>query len=709
MAKLDSSIEIGDSKALNRISIAYHLPLRQSEELMKNPLLQEFKGPFETVPFEEIETKHFLPALEAAIEEGLEDIQRICAEPLLASFENTIVALENAGVRVSRVAEIFFNLNSAETNEEIQKLARNFSPLLSNYRNDVILNEGLFHKVEQVYSQKEKLSLAPEDLMLLEKTYRSFARNGAQLKGKQKDRLRQLDQELAQLSLSFGEHVLAETNNYELFLEESELEGLPDYAKEAAADEANAKGKPGMYYFGLQAPSFIPFMTYSSNRARRRELYLAFGSKAFKGDDQDNKEVIQKLVSLRKERAELLGYKSHADFTLAERMAESPEKVWSFLAEIEEIAYPAAQKELKELKQFAAEIDRIEDFQAWDLMYYKEKLKQEKFAIDDNMLKPYFELDKVIDGAFQVAEKLYGIQFKERWDLQKYHPEVITYEVLESDGSHLAVFYADFFPRAGKRNGAWMTSYRSQKIKDDRDQRPHISIVCNFTKPGKDSPSLLTFNEVLTLFHEFGHALHGILAKGKYASLSGTNVYWDFVELPSQILENWCYEKECLDLFAVHYKNGTEIPEDYIQKLKASSTFMEGYATLRQLSFAKLDMAWHHQATGTEDVASFEEELFSKTALFPSTPETNMSCSFSHIFQGGYSAGYYSYKWAEVLDADAFELFKEKGIFDQETASKFRDLLASGGALHPVELYRNFRGQDPDPKALLRRAGLIKG
>ncbi len=675
---------------------------------MENPLLMEFKGPFGSVPFEEIKTEHFLPALKEAIAEGLEEVTSIYESKDKASFQNTIVALEQAGTRVSRIAEIFFNLNSAETNEEIQKLAREFSPLLSNYRNDIILNEALFARVNKVYQSKDRLELDTEDSTLLEKTYRSFVRNGANLDEAGRKRLRELDQELAQLSLGFGEHVLAETNNYALFLDKEELAGLPDYALEAAAEEAKLKGKEGQYFFGLQAPSFIPFMTYCENRSRRKELFLAFGSKAFKDDEFDNKAIVKKLVALRKERAQLLGFDSHADFTLAERMAEDPAKVWSFLAELQEVAFPAAQKDLEALKAYAAELDGLEEFEAWDLMFYKEKLKQKRYAIDDQILKPYFELDRVIDGAFTVAHKLYGIEFKRRDDIQKYHPEVTPYEVVDKDGSHLALFYADFFPREGKRNGAWMTAYRAQRIYQGADERPHISIVCNFTKPGKNSPSLLTFNEVLTLFHEFGHALHGIMAQGKYASLSGTSVFWDFVELPSQIMENWCYEKECLDLFAVHYKDGGKIPSKIVEKLKESAKFMEGYATVRQLSFAKLDMFWHHKANGEEEVSTFEEEAFSETALFPNNPETNMSCSFSHIFQGGYSAGYYSYKWAEVLDADAFELFKEKGIFDRETAQQFRELLAAGGSEHPAKIYRRFRGQDPDPKALLRRAGLIE-
>jgi peptidyl-dipeptidase Dcp len=672
-----------------------------------NPLLKEFNTVLGTVPFEAIKTEHYLPALKSAITEGLAEVQAICDQPEAPSFSNTILALENSGQRVSTIAEVFFNLNSAETNEEIQMLARDFSPLLSEYRNDIILNPTLFERVKSVYAAADALDLDQEDRMLLDKTYRSFERNGALLDSEAQKRLRNLDQQLAQLSLQFGENVLAETNRYELFLNEEEVAGLPDYAKEAAAEEAKAKGQEGKYFIGLQAPSYIPFMTYAQNRDLRKKLLLAYGSKAFKGDEYDNQETIQNIVKLRHERANLLGYKSHADYVLSERMARSPQEVWDFLAKLEEVALPAAQKELNELEAYAQAKDSIDKLQRWDLSYYQEQLKQERYEIDDTKLKPYFELNRVIDGAFAVAQKLYGIRFEERKDIQKYHPDVITYEVKNADGSHLAVFYADFFPREGKRNGAWMTSYRSQKMTEKGDQRPHVSIVCNFTKPGKSTPSLLTFNEVLTLFHEFGHSLHGILAQGKYASLSGTNVYWDFVELPSQIMENWCYQKECLDLFAHHYQNGSALPGEWVEKLKASATFMEGFATVRQLSFAKLDMAWHDGLPSHDTVSEQEEAVFASTALFPAQEETNMSCSFSHIFQGGYSAGYYSYKWAEVLDADAFELFLEKGLFDPETATKFRALLAAGGSEHPAVIYKRFRGKDPDPKALLRRAGLL--
>lgn len=672
-----------------------------------NPLLKEFHTVLGTVPFEEIKTEHYLPALKAAIKEGLDEVKVICESKDQPSFENTIIALENSGQSLTTIAEIFFNLNSAETNDEIQMLARDFSPLLSEYRNDIILNPDLFERVKEVYQMADSLDLDQEDRMLLEKTYRSFERNGAKLEADAQQRLREIDQQLAQLSLQFGENVLAETNRYELFLTEEEVAGLPDYAKEAAAEEAKAKGKEGHFFIGLQAPSYIPFMTYARNRELRKKLLLAYGSKAFKGDEYDNQETIQSIVKLRHERANLLGYKSHADYVLSERMARSPQEVWDFLAKLEEVAMPAARRELKELEDYARAKDGIEKLERWDLSFYQEQLKQDRFEIDDTKLKPYFELNRVIDGAFGVAEKLYGICFEERKDIQKYHEDVITYEVKDADGSHLAVFYADFFPRAGKRNGAWMTSYRSQKITAEGDQRPHVSIVCNFTKPGKSTPSLLTFNEVLTLFHEFGHSLHGIMAKGKYASLSGTNVYWDFVELPSQIMENWCYEKECLDLFARHYQTEEALPAEWLEKLKASATFMEGYATVRQLSFAKLDMAWHDGLPSHDTVSEQEEAVFASMALFPAQAETNMSCSFSHIFQGGYSAGYYSYKWAEVLDADAFELFQEKGLFDSGTATKFRALLAAGGSEHPAVIYKRFRGKDPDPQALLRRAGLI--
>tara|TARA_R110002050_G_scaffold49818_5_gene115544 strand:+ start:5267 stop:7291 length:2025 start_codon:yes stop_codon:yes gene_type:complete len=674
---------------------------------MKTPLLADFNTPFNSVPFDEIKEEHFLPALKEAINEGLAEVDAIVNNAEEANFKNTILALELAGQKVSRVSGIFFNLNSAETNDTIQGIAREFSPLLSAYSNDIMLNEALFKRVAKVW-EAEKDNLQGEDFILLEKSYKSFARNGIKLQGNDKQALRKIDEELASLSLKFGENVLAETNAFELFQTAEELVGLPDYALASAADEATAKGREGEYLITLQAPSYIPIMTYAANRALREKLFRAFGSKAFKGNEHDNQETVQRIVALRHQRAQLLGFENHADYVLQERMAKSKVTVDNFLDELLAVSKSACADELAELAAFAKDIDGLDKLERWDIAYYSEKLKQKRFEIDDSMLKPYFQVDRVIGGAFAVAEKLYGIRFEERKDIQKYHPDVITYEVKDKDGSHLALLYADFFPREGKRNGAWMTSYRGQRNINGEEQRPHISIVCNFTKPSSDSPSLLTFNEVLTLFHEFGHALHGMLADTTYESISGTSVLWDFVELPSQIMENWCYEKECLDLFAKHYKTGELIPANLIERLKESASFMEGYATLRQVGFAKLDMGWHGTEPSTLSVGEFEESVFAETQLLPVQPDTNMSCSFSHIFQGGYSAGYYSYKWAEVLDADAFELFKEKGLFNPEVAAAFRKLLSSGGAVDPAELYRNFRGKNPDPKALLRRAGLIK-
>lgn len=674
---------------------------------MKNPLLQDFNTLFDSVPFEEIKEEHFLPAMEQAIKEALQEVDQIVKQTEEPSFENTILALEAVGRRAGRIAEVFFNLNSAETNEQIQSIAQELSPKLSAYRNDVMLNQALFERVKKVWDQREQLGLDQESSELLRKSYLGFARNGALLNDKQKEELRALDEKLARLSLSFGENLLAETNAYELYLNQSDLKGLPESLNEQAQEEAKAKGKEDQYLITLHGPSYLGFMTYAEDRALREKLYRAYGAKAFQGNEHDNQKNVLEIAQLRQKRAELLGYGSHADYILEERMAKSPERVNEFLEEIRTVAYPLAKEELAELEKFAQELDGIEHLLPWDLSYYKEKLKQERFAINDELLRPYFSLDRVEAGAFEVAKKLYGISFVERQDIQKYHPEVKTYQVLDQDGSHLALFYADYFPRPGKRSGAWMTSYRSQWFEKGEDQRPHISIVCNFTKPGKDRPSLLTFNEVLTLFHEFGHALHGMLAKGKYASLSGTNVSWDFVELPSQVMENWCFQKEALDLFAEHYQTGEKIPAEYVEKLKASANFMEAYATVRQVSFGQLDMTWHHGAPQGDSVEAIEAAAFEPTRLFEPVDGTIMSCSFGHIFQGGYSAGYYSYKWAEVLDADAFEYFLEEGLFNAEVAQKFRHLLSSGSAIPADELYRQFRGKDPDPKALFRRAGLI--
>lgn len=672
---------------------------------MNNPLLE----PFDQAPFSKIKNEHFKPAFLQAIEDAKKEIDAIVDNPEPPSFENTVAALDFAGQQLDRISSVFFNLNSAETNEEIQKIAQEVSPLLSEFSNDITLNQGLFQRIKTVYEQRDSLELDPEQNTLLEKKYKSFSRNGANLNDTDKKRLREIDAELAKLKLIFGENVLAETNKYEMLLtNEEDLKGLPEGEKEAAAHLAESKGKKG-WLITLDYPSYIPFMKYAENRELRKELSMAFGSKGFHNDELDNQVNVLKIVNLRHERANLLGYPTHAHFVLEERMAETPDKVLDFLNELLEKAKPAAELEFAELEAFAKELDNIDTLQKWDSAYYSEKLKQKLFNLDDEKLKPYFKLENVIDGVFKVAEKLFGLSFKEVFTIDKYHEEVKTYEVYDDAGNFISLFYADFHPRPGKRGGAWMTSFKPQFTLNGINSRPHISNVCNFTRSTSKKPSLLTFNEVTTLFHEFGHGLHGMLANTTYPSLSGTSVYWDFVELPSQVMENWCYEKEALELFAFHYETGELIPMELVEKIKESSNFQEGMATLRQLSFGFLDMAWHGKdPSSINNVKAFEDQAFEGTRLFPETPETCMSTSFSHIFQGGYSSGYYSYKWAEVLDADAFAYFKQNGIFNREIAEKFKEnVLSKGGTENPMDLYKRFRGAEPNIDALLERAGLI--
>ncbi|MEH1008699.1 M3 family metallopeptidase [Winogradskyella sp. ECml5-4] len=673
-------------------------------------LNNSFNTPYKTAPFSKIKTEDYLSAFNIAIEKAKAEIDAITANTEAPTFKNTIEALDYSGEELDRLSSIFFNLNSAETNDEIQKIAQDVSPLLSDFSNDITLNEALFKRVKAVYDAKSSLDLTTEQDTLLDKKYKGFSRNGANLPEDKKEKLRAIDKELSQLKLKFGEHILAETNKFEMHLtDESELSGLPEGAKEAAKQLAESKDKDG-WLITLDYPSYIPFMTYADNRALREKLSKAFGRKGFQNDELDNQNIVLKIAQLRFERAQLLGYKTHAHFVLEERMAETPEKVTSFLNELLEKAKPAANAEFEELEAFAKELDNIDQLQKWDSGYYAEKLKQKLFDLDDEQLKPYFKLENVINGAFTVANKLFGLQFEEINTIDKYHEDVLTYKVTDSEGELVSIFYADFFPRAGKRNGAWMTSFKPQMIKDGKNERPHVSIVCNFTKPTKSKPSLLTFNEVTTLFHEFGHALHGMLANTTYPSISGTSVYWDFVELPSQVLENWCYEKEALELFATHYETGEVIPMELVEKIKASATFHEGMQTLRQLSFGLLDMSWHGiDPSNITNVKSHEVDAFGDTSLYPDVAENCMSTSFSHIFQGGYSSGYYSYKWAEVLDADAFEYFKEEGIFNKTVADKFKTfVLSQGGTDNPMTLYKKFRGQEPKPEALLRRAGLLK-
>ena len=670
-----------------------------------NPLLQDFN----TAPFSKISEQDYKPAIQTAIEETKKEIDLIVSNSDTPTFKNTTVALDFTGEKLGRITSIFFNLNSAETNDEIQKIAKEISPWLSEFKNDMILNEALFERVKTVYDSKDSLSLTPEQSMLLEKQYKGFARNGANLNDIEKFTLRKIDAELSNLSLQFGENVFAETNAFEMHLTaEKDVAGLPESVKEAANQLAKENKKEG-WIFTLDYPSYIPFMTYADSRELRKKLAIAAGKKAFQKNAFNNEDVVLAIVKLRHQRANLLGYKTHAHFVLEERMAETPEKVLSFSNELLQKAKPAAQKEFEELESYAKKLDRIDQLQKWDGAYYAEKLKKERFNLDQEILKPYFKLENVIDGVFTVASKLYDLQFKEVFDIDTYHPDVKTYSVSDIDNNFIAVFYADFHPRKGKRNGAWMTSYKPQQIKNRINERPHVSIVCNFTKPTNTKPSLLTFNEVTTLFHEFGHALHGMLANTTYNSLSGTSVSWDFVELPSQVLENWCYEKEALELFAKHYETGETIPMEYVTKIKESASFHEGMQTLRQLSFGLLDMSWHSQdPSKISSVKEFENNAFSETKLYPDVKENCMSTAFSHIFQGGYSAGYYSYKWAEVLDADAFEYFLEKGIFNKEVATKFKEnILSKGGTEKPMDLYKLFRGKEPKPDALLRRAGLL--
>ncbi|MEQ9301140.1 MAG: M3 family metallopeptidase [Cyclobacteriaceae bacterium] len=674
-----------------------------------NPLTVPFTTPFGVPPFDKIKTEHYVPGIKENITEARLEIEAIANSDEAPSFENTIEALEFAGDQLGLSTSVLFNLNSAETSDEIQKIAMELSPDLTAFQNDIMQNEALFSRVKSVYSEGIELNLTTEQRTLLEKTYKGFVRSGADLDSKSKQRYREISTELAELTLKFGENVLAETNKYELLIEdETDLAGLPQYAKDAAEHLAKAKDKKG-WMFTLQAPSYVPFMEHADNRELREKLFKAYMSKCVKGDDSDNQENISKIISLRSELAKLLGYESYATYVLEERMAKTVAGVEELQEELMTKSMDKAKEEVVEIKSFMREIGDDVELQRWDWAYYSEKLKKKKYNVSDELLKPYFELDKCINGVFAVAEKLYGLSFKVNADIPVYHKDVKAYEVYDESEKLMAIFYGDFFPREGKRGGAWMTNFREQRVANGKERRPIVSIVCNFTPPSGDTPSLLTFDEVNTLFHEFGHALHSILAEGSYSSIAGTNVFWDFVELPSQILENWLLEKECLDLFAEHYETGEAIPQELIDNLKNASKYHQAYQTMRQLSFGMLDMKWHtvERAEEVDDVQKFEQEALGQTDLFPKIEEACMSTQFSHIFAGGYGAGYYSYKWAEVLDADAFSYFKEKGIFNSEVANSFRaNILSKGGSEHPMELYKKFRGQEPSIEALLERSGL---
>jgi peptidyl-dipeptidase Dcp len=680
-----------------------------------NPFIESYsKKTFgtrdEAIPFEKIKTEHYLPALDFSIEKAREQIQGIVNNPAAPTFENTILALETSSELYNTVTGVYFNLFSSEADENLQALAVDMSPKIAAFSSEIMLNEKLFERVKIVAESLDSSKLSEEQKILADKTYKHFSRNGALLSDADKDQLRRIDQELSVLSPQFSENVLKATNAYELIIDnKADLVGLPESTIEAAAVDAEKKGHKGKWLFNLQAPSYIPFLQYAQNRELRKKLWLAYGSRAYK-DQFDNQEIILKLVRLRNERAKLLGFKTYADFVLTERMAETPEQVIAFLNKLLQPSKKAAEKEIAELRAFKKSLDGNEEVMPWDFSYYSEKLKEKKYKFNEEELRPYFKLENVVEGVFEHARRLYGITFREVFDVPKYHSDVRTFEVREErTGNYVGLFYTDFFPRETKRGGAWMTVYREQGLMNGQVRRPHVSIVCNFTKPTPSKPSLLTFGEVETLFHEFGHALHGLLSQVTYKSLAGTNVFWDFVELPSQIMENWVKEKEGLDVFARHYQTNKPIPAELVEKIKKAAQFQAGYSSTRQLSFAFLDMAWHTvDPSQIKDVDSFENQATQPTRILPKILGTNMSCSFSHIFPGGYSAGYYSYKWAEVLDADAFEFFKEKGLFNREVADLFRtNILSRGGTEHPMDLYKKFRGREPDPNALLRREGLL--
>ena len=667
-----------------------------------NILTQKFNTKYETAPFQEIKEENYLPAFQELIAQSEKEIDAIANNPAEATFENTIEALAYSGEQLDRVSSIFFNLNSAETNDEIQKIAQEVSPILTEFSSKISQNEKLFQRIKKVFDEKENLDLNEEQKTLLNETYKGFVRNGALLNEEDKKKLEKIDIDLSVKSLNFGQNVLAATNAYFKHITNKEdLAGIPEPILAQYAEEAKERGLEG-YAITLQYPSYIPAMTYADNRNLRQELTLANGKKAFDGGEFDNQNLIKEIINLRQQKAELLGYKNFAEYVLEERMAESPKKVFDFLNQLLTVATPYTEKEITQLKELA-KADGIDKMKAYDHAYYAEKLRKQKFDLNDEELKPFFPLEKVQDAVFDLAGKLFNLDFKEVTDIQKYHSEVRVYEVFENN-SLKAVLYVDYFPRKGKRAGAWMTSFKNQWKKDSVNSRPHISVVCNFSKPTADTPSLLTFQEVTTLFHEFGHALHGILADTQYPNLSGTSVKWDFVELPSQFLENYCYEPEFLKTFAKHYQTGEVLSDEKIKKINESKNFMEGYQTLRQLGFGLLDMAYHTQPKAVQDIKTFETKQTEKCSLYPVNVETAISPSFSHIFQGGYSAGYYSYKWAEVLDADAFQYFKENGIFNSEIARKYKTLLSLGGTQAPMELYKAFRGSEPKVESLLKRA-----
>lgn len=676
---------------------------------MENPLLTESKLPFGAPQFDKIKNEHYLPAFTQGIAEAKAEIDAIADNPEKPTFENTIEAMEYSGRTLDRVSNIFYNLMEADVNEQMQQIAEEVAPMLNDYSMYVSLNEKLFARVKAVYEQKDSLGLAKDQMKLLENTYRSFTRNGANLQGEDREKYSRISEELSLTTLSFQKNLLSATNAYVLNITDStRLEGLPSYVLAAAAETAAEKGLEG-WAFTLDYPSYSSFMKYCNDRELRRQMYLAYGSRAV-GGEYSNNENVRKIIDLRIQSAQLLGYATYADYALETRMAKNPETVNKFLADLVNPSLPYARADVRMVEDFARKNGFDGDkLMGWDFSYWSEKLQKAEYDLSEEVLKPYFKLENCIDAVFDLAHRLYGINFKLREDIPGYHKDVKVYEVTEGDGSHLALFYADFFPRPSKRGGAWMTEFRGQSIRDGVEERPFISIVTNFSKPTAGTPSLITHYEFTTFLHEFGHALHGMLAEGRYGSLTGTSVARDFVELPSQIMENWGYEPEYLNTFARHYETGENIPAELIDKIVASKNFLSGYSQVRQLQFGLLDMAWHSLGKLPDiDPVEFEKKALKPYEIMPAVAETAISPGFSHIFAGGYAAGYYSYKWAEVLEADAFSLFKEKGIFNTEVSHSFRDnILSKGGSEDAAVLYRNFRGHDPQPEALMEKLGLV--
>ncbi|MEZ0542926.1 M3 family metallopeptidase [Fibrella arboris] len=681
-----------------------------------NPFFSPYNTPFGVPAFDKIKPEHFEPAMEEGMKQQDAEIAAIVAKTGAPTFANTIEALEASGDLLRRVNTVFANLNSANTNDELQKIAQTVAPKLSKHSDDISLNPALFARVKAVYEQRSKLKLTGDQQRLLEKTYKDFVRGGAGLSAEKQDRLRKINGELSLLTLKFGQNLLAENNAYTLVIDKADdLSGLPASIVAAAADEAKKRTQPGKWLFTLQNPSIMPFLQYADNRALREKIYRAYLERGNHNDARDNKAIMASMVALRAERAQLLGYDNHAAYILEESMAKTPAKVNELLNQLWTATVPVARKEADELQALMNRDGKNEKLAGWDWRYYAEKLRKEKFALDEQELRPYFSLDNVREGIFMLTNKLYGLRFERRTDLPVYHEDAIAYEVKESDGRHIGIIYMDFFPRASKRGGAWMTSYRRQEVENGKKITPVVSIVCNFSKPTGDTPALLSLDETRTFFHEFGHALHGLLSNVTYGSQSGTSVPRDFVELPSQIMENWSQEAQMMKLYAKHYKTGQVIPDALIEKIEKSRLFNQGFATSEYLAASQLDMAYHTlkpgQTPGLKDpaeVLTFEKQAMDKIGLIDQIPPRYRSTYFQHVFAGGYSAGYYSYIWSAVLDADAFEVFKQKGLFDQKSAQSFRkNVLERGGTDEPMTLYRNFRGAEPDIKPLLRRRGLL--